>query len=194
MRITTTLLTFAAGGLLVGAALFAQNAGQAAGQPAAQPQGMPGMPKASPEHAMLKRRVGTWDTAFTMHMGPQTITDKGTMTWKMMGDFWLVGDYEGHMMGGPFHGHSMDGFDPEAKQFVSYWVDTSGPDANVSRGTWDEATHTMTMTSMDKSMETGELVKNTSKIVCDGADTIHFTMTTEGAKAPTMEITYTRKK
>jgi len=182
MRITTSLLAFAAAGLLVGATLLPQDAAH----------GMPPMPTASPEHAMLKQRVGTWDAAFKMKMGPQTIEDKATMTYRMLGEFWVVGDYDGHIMGGPFQGHEMSTYDPESKQFVSCWIDSTSPMMTELRGTWDPTSKTLTLKSLQNDPMTG--VKTISKTVMKDADTILYTMTPEGATEATMEITYTRHK
>ena len=62
-------------------------------------------PKPGPEHAELKKRVGTWTT--TMNFAGQET--KGTVTYKMeLGDFWLVGAVEGEMFGAKFTGKSLD--------------------------------------------------------------------------------------
>ena len=179
MRFTTPLISLAVGGLLVGAALFAQDAG------------MPPMPKPAPEHATLKEHVGVWNAAFKMQ-GPLVVEDKATMTYRMLGDFWLVGDYEGHYMGGPFHGHEMSTFNPETKEFVTYWVDSTNPNITEMKGTWDAATKTMTQKSTQVDPMAG--VKTIGKTVVKDADTMVYTMTPEGASAPMMEITYTRRK
>jgi hypothetical protein len=181
MRFVTPLVTFALGGLLVGATLLAQDHGT-------------GMPAAAPELARLKTYVGSWDAAFKMSMGPQTVTDKGTMTWRMLGDFWLVGDYEGNMMGGPFHGHELTGYDPDKKEHVSYWADSTSSVLTASRGTWDEATKTSTLTSKDRDPATGQMHDTVHKSVVKDADTILYTMTAAGMAEPMMEITYTRRK
>jgi len=179
MRLVTPLITLALGGLLVGATLLAQDAGMA-------------MPRPGAEHALLKTHVGTWDAAFKMNMGPQTVEDKATMTYRMLGDFWLVGDYAGHFMGGPFSGHELTTYDPATKEFVTCWVDSMSPTMIVNKGTWDAATKTMTQKSTEVDPMTG--VKTISRTVMPDADTIKFSATPEGAPAATMEITYTRKK
>ncbi len=180
MRMTTPLITLALGGLLVGATLLAQDAGME-------------MPHPTAEHAMLKERVGTWDAAFKMQMGPgQEAQDKGTMTYSMLGDFWLVGDYAGHFMGSPFSGHEMTTFDPATKQLVTYWFDSMSPAATVSKGSWDAATKTATQVSVEVDPMSG--VKNTLRTVLSDANTMKFSSTPEGAPAPMMEITYTRRK
>ncbi len=179
MRIVKPLVTLSLGALLVGATLLAQDAGMQ-------------MPRAGAEHAMLKQHVGTWDAAFKMQMGPQLIEDKATMVYSMMGDFWLVGDYDGHFMGQPFQGHEMSTYDPATKQFVTYWFDSSSPNVSVSKGTYDAATKTMTQTSTEPDPMWG--AKSVSKSVMPDADTIHMSMMPEGTTTAMMEINYTRKK
>ena len=179
MRIVTPLITLALGGLLVGATLCAQDAAMA-------------MPRPGAQHAMLKEHVGTWDAAFKMHMGPQTVEDQATMTYTMLGDFWLVGEYEGHFMGGPFSGHEMTTFDPATKEFVTCWIDSTSPTMTVMKGTWDATSKTMTQKSTEIDAMSG--AKSIGRMVSVDADTIKYSMTPEGAPAATMEITYTRKK
>ncbi|HCX33381.1 MAG TPA: hypothetical protein DHV08_07365 [Rhodocyclaceae bacterium] len=179
MRIVTPLITLALGGLLVGATLCAQDAAMA-------------MPRPGAQHAMLKEHVGTWDAAFKMHMGPQTVEDQATMTYTMLGDFWLVGEYEGHFMGGPFSGHEMTTSDPATKEFVTCWIDSTSPTMTVMKGTWDATSKTMTQKSTEIDAMSG--AKSIGRMVSVDADTIKYSMTPEGAPAATMEITYTRKK
>jgi hypothetical protein len=179
MRLLAPLVALATGGLLVAATLIAQD------------QDM--MPRPAPEHAQLKQRAGTWSADMKMKMGAQEITDKGTLTYTMLGDFWVIGDYEGHYMGMPFKGHEVSGWDPETKQYVSYWMDSGSAEVSVSHGTWDGATKTMTMSAKGKDMMTGKPVTWVKKTKEDGPDKMVMSMGNEGEE-PMMEITYTRKK
>ena len=179
MRLLAHLVAFATSGLIVGATLIAQDHDM--------------MPRPAPEHAHLKLRAGTWDGDVRIKMGPQEITQKDTMTYAMLGDFWVIGDYEGHYMGMPFKGHELSGWDPETRQYVSYWVDSGSAEVSVTHGTWDDASKTMTMSGQGKDMMTGKPVTMVKKIREDGPDKMVMTMGNEGAE-PMMEITYTRRK
>jgi hypothetical protein len=178
MRHVLPLASLAIGALCVGATLLAQDEGEA-------------MPRPAPEHAMLKERVGTWDAAFKMNMDGQAVEDKATMTYSMLGDFWLLGEYEGKFMGAPFHGREMSTFDPASGQFVLCWIDSTSPSMVVSKGTWDPTTKTMTQTSTEVDPMWG--VKSVYKTKVVDPNTIQFSMTPEGAAAPSMEIAYKRR-
>src|SRR5687768_8662814 len=94
-------------------------------KPAAE-QGM-SMPKPGPEHAALKQDVGTWDATVEMWMEPgkPPTTSKGTEVNTMgPGGFWLLTAFKSEMMGAPFEGHGMTGYDPAKKVYVSTWVDS----------------------------------------------------------------------
>src|SRR5260370_32379708 len=77
-------------------------------------------PKPGPEHALLKRNEGTWDT--TVKFGKDE--SKGTMTYKMeLGGLWLVGEFKGKYMDKPMEGKGLDTYDPAKKKYVSIWLD-----------------------------------------------------------------------
>ena len=50
------------------------------------------VPKPAPEHEFLKRFVGEWvcDNEAYMISGQPPMTSKGSMTGKMLGDFWVI--------------------------------------------------------------------------------------------------------
>jgi hypothetical protein len=58
-------------------------------------------PKPGPEHDLLKKHVGTWDT--TMKFAG--MESKGTATYKMeLGGLWLTSTFEGDLFGTKFTG------------------------------------------------------------------------------------------
>src|SRR6516165_3660924 len=75
-------------------------------------------PKPGPEHKLLKKREGTWDT--TMKAGGMEF--KGTVTYKMeLGGLWLVGSMESDMGGQKFYGKSLDSYDAKKQKYVGVW-------------------------------------------------------------------------
>src|SRR5262245_33879755 len=80
-------------------------------------------PKPGPEHEHLKQLEGTWDG--TVKAGDQE--SKGTMTYKMMGGFWLTSHFEGDFGGQKFEGRGIETYDPEKKKYVSAWSDSMAP-------------------------------------------------------------------
>jgi len=161
------------------------------GARAAFQEGMP-MAKPGPEHDVLKNMAGKWD-AVVDAMGSK---ETGTMTTELaMGGLWAISNYEGKMMGGPFLGHEIFGWDASKKKYVACWVDSSSASMALTEGTWDAATKTMTLSGESGDAMTGGTTKVMNKIKVLDPDHHTFEMymgATEGA--PMMTITYTRKK
>src|SRR5262249_32330939 len=80
-----------------------------------------GPPKPGPEHELLKKHVGTWDTT----MKADGMEFKGVVTFKMeLGGLWLVGSLESDLAGQKFSGRSMDTYDAAKKKYVGLWFDS----------------------------------------------------------------------
>src|SRR2546423_12057583 len=78
-------------------------------------------PKPGPEHKLLQKKEGTWDT--TLKAGG--MEHKGTVTLKMeLGGLWLVGSLESDLGGAKFYGKSLDTYDPKKGKYVSVWFDS----------------------------------------------------------------------
>jgi hypothetical protein len=148
-------------------------------------------PKPGPEHEHLKQMEGTWDA--TVKAGGQE--SKGTMTYKMMGDFWLISHFEGDFGGQKFEGRGMETYDPMKKKYVSAWSDSMGPSLLVMEGDYDKEKKTSTMTGEGPS-PAGK-VKFTSVVKMIDADTMEFTLSgpgPDGKEATMITISYKRKK
>ena len=70
------------------------------------------------EHKLLEKYVGTWDAEVSTsdpsgaaHKSPAKSTARVTC-----GGLWMVSDFEGTMMGAPFVGHEVFGYDPISKR------------------------------------------------------------------------------
>jgi hypothetical protein len=160
----------------------------------------------SAEHKILKMDVGTWDCEMKMWMGADGTTDpnatpmisKGTEKNRMLGDFWLVSEFEADLGGMMFEGHATTGYDPSSKKFQGVWIDSMTPGATHMEGTYDAASKTMT-SMMTKPMPDGSVQKTKSTVVYQGEDKRVMTMYelkagTENEWLRSMEISYTRKK
>ncbi|MEM7456492.1 MAG: DUF1579 domain-containing protein [Planctomycetota bacterium] len=101
---------------------------------------------ATEEHKILHHDVGTWDATVKMWMEPgaeEPMVSRGVETNRMVGDFWLVGDFEGDFQGMPMIGHSMQGYDAESGKFFGMWVDSMSDKPTKMSGTWDAESSTM---------------------------------------------------
>jgi hypothetical protein len=177
----TTLATTA---LLVGVAATA-----------ARPQGPP-VPRPGPEHEILKRDEGVWDATIEMTPGPglPPMTMTGTETSTLVGGRWLISEFHSEMMGQPFEGHGITGWDPEKEAYVGVWADTMSTELTQSESTFEHETNTMTGW-MEMRNPTGEKGKaRTVEEWPDETTRIIRIYPTMDAAEPFMTMTYKKRK
>jgi hypothetical protein len=92
------------------------------------------------QYDALRHCVGEWKVTQNHHMGENVMESKGTESCAMLGDYWLVSEYTGDVMGSPFEGRLIAGFDPVAGKAVGVWIDTMAPTMMVFEGEHDLAT------------------------------------------------------
>ena len=150
-----------------------------------------------PEHEMLAKMVGEWDGDITMWMDPTKPpeTSKGTVKYESIFDGrYIVGKFSGNMMGMPFSGMDITGYDNVKKVFFSSWYDNMGTGVMYVEGTYDKNSNTCnytgeTMDPMGNKMKVREVVtvidKNHSKF--------EMFMDMGTGEMKSMEIKYTRK-
>jgi hypothetical protein len=103
------------------------------------------------EHKRLAADVGEWTSECMMWMAPDTepLKSQGTseVTTILDGRFTHV-EMEGDMMGQPFKGYGLYGFDNVAKKYVSTWIDsmTTGIMTGDGKASSDGKTITWTYT------------------------------------------------
>jgi hypothetical protein len=148
------------------------------------------MPKPGPEHEVLKRLEGTWES--TMKAGGKE--SKGTVTYKMeLGGMWLAGSLESDLFGTKFSGKSMESYNQAKKKYVSVWMDSMSTAPVVMEGTYDKEKKTMTMSGEGPGMD-GKPTKYRSVSRMPDASTIEMTMWIGDNKEPMFSVTYKRKK
>jgi len=192
--------------LVVTSALVLPVAAQQEGAPPADPQ-MQAMMQAmekygtpGPEHQLLLEGVGTWDVASKMWMDPAAppMESKGVSTQRaILGGRYVQYDFEGDMMGMPFSGFGVSGYDRFNQKYVSLWLDTMGTGFYLTEGTCDAAGKVCTETGVWDDCMTGKKAK--VKNVFNHIDKDHFTMEMfmvqpDGSELKTMELAYTRRK
>lgn len=147
-------------------------------------------PKPGPEHALLRKMEGTWDT--TMKIGGQE--SKGIATYKMeLGGLWLTSTFEGAFGGEKFSGRGFDSYDGGKKKFVGVWFDSMSTTPMITEGSYDKVTRTMTMIGEAPGMD-GKMAKH--RIVTEMPDdnTMNFAMYVGEAPQPAFTILYKRKQ
>jgi hypothetical protein len=149
------------------------------------------MPKPGPEHQVLAKLVGTWES--TMKMGGEK-ESKGTVTYKMeLGGFWLAGSLKSELFGTKFEGRSLESYHPVKKKYVSIWVDSMSTAPVIMEGSYDKETKTMTMGGEGPGMD-GKPIKYRSVTKMPDANTMVMTMYMGDGKEPAFHVTYKRKK
>ncbi len=147
-------------------------------------------PKPGPEHALLKKMEGTWDTTMKF-MGQES---KGTATYKMdLNGLWLASTFEGSMGTDKFSGRGFDSYDAGKKKYVGVWFDSMSTVPMVMEGDYDKAKKTMTM-SGDAPGPDGKMAKHKIVTVMPDDNTMNFAMYVADGKEPAFMIVYKRKK
>jgi len=163
--------------------------------PGRQEGGGPPMPKPTAHHEAMKKGVGVWDVVMKM-TGPdgKPVESKGTWTSRMLGEFWCVSDFKGDMMGMPFQGINLRGYDADKQKHVAVWVESTAPEMSLSEGECSDNCRKITLWSTGKDPVTGQPTR--WKMVTEGKSDDEFvlTMSSEGKTGGEMVMTYTRKK
>jgi hypothetical protein len=160
---------------------------------------MPAPAQPGPEHAFLKKDVGTWDATVEMNGPPGTpaMVSKGTETISVgLGGLWQISEFKADMGGAPFEGRGTVGYDPAKKKYVGSWIDSMTAGLSLVEATYDPAKKTMTgwVEGPDPS---GKVTKTKEVTEWKDDDTRIFTMlmtAPDGKEYPLMKITYKRRK
>jgi len=186
----------------LGARLRAAEEAASAKKAPSQEEMMAAMMKAAtpgPEHAKLKSLEGNW-TADVTAMDPSGKEEKSTGTMKnemILGGRYLKQDYSGTMMGMPFKGGGLVGYDNVKKKYTMLWVDEMSTQMMISEGTFDESAKTLTTTC--SMVCPGDDAKKNFKQVVTMTDEDHhaydmFEVMSDGKENKVLTIKYTRAK
>ncbi len=153
--------------------------------------------KPAPEHALLQRMVGTFDTV-TIVTTPDGVEQrsKGTMTTKRHTDFHTLSDYRGEMMGAEFVGHGVNGWCPVRKQYFTFWTDSMTASPMSMSGTFDAAKNELRMDGTSYGMS-GKLepARTVTKFIDDDRhDWALLAVLPDGKEMPLVRVEYTRRK
>ncbi len=151
------------------------------------------------EHEKFAEMVGTWKTQMKMWMAPGVppMESEGEATFKLIMDGrYIEQTYKCNMMGAPYVGRGIEGFDRTRKKFVSIWIDNVGTGISMSEGVLNANGDVVYYGKMDDvvSGELGKTVKSVAHSVSD--DEVVFTMYDQRhgiGEFKSMEITYTRE-
>lgn len=151
-------------------------------------------------HKMMASWNGNWegDVTYWMMPGEPEQKSKSSNVNKMiLNGLYQQSDHTGEMMGMPFAGQSLVGYDVHRNEFVNTWVDNMGSGIMFMRGPWDAATKTITLKGkmVDPGTKQDVDVKQTYTIIDENTHEMKMFMPTpDGKEFQTMNIRYTRKK
>lgn len=154
--------------------------------------GTPGEP-----HAWLAESAGSWKTTNTMWMEPgaEPMTSEGKAERKMILDGRvMVEHFHGDMMGTPFEGMGLSGYNNVTGKYWTVWMDSMSTGTATGEGTCAEDHSTCSYTlSWDDPMTDGT---TSARIEMEyiGDDSVKFSMyeTRDGTEFKSMEILYER--
>ena len=149
-------------------------------------------------HKMLANSNGEWHQSLTFWMAPgapATNAEADCTNKMILGDRYQESITTGTMMGMPFEGKSVVGYDNARKVFQSTWVDNMGSGIMYLEGKYKESAKTITPkgTAVDAMTGKTESVRQTLKFVDDKTQWMEMYMTKDGKEFKTMEIKFTKK-
>ncbi|MEZ4792159.1 MAG: DUF1579 domain-containing protein [Gelidibacter sp.] len=151
------------------------------------------------QHQWLASMDGYWNAKVSMWMDPSqppSVSDATTKNEMIMNGLYQRSTHTGNMMGMPFQGESITGYDNINKKFVATWIDNMGSGIMYMEGTMDDQSRTLTLKGkMTDPMSGKELdVKETITQNSPDSHTFEMYMVHDGKEMKTMEIVYTRAK
>jgi hypothetical protein len=149
-------------------------------------------------HKQLASLAGSWTTKTKewMEPGKPPMESSGTCDFKMLLDGrFLQQEFIGDMMGQPYSGIGISGYDNLRKRYVATWIDTMGTGIFTMEGTASADGKTITLKGQHDEPGGGHMTHRAVwKIVDSNIQTFDMYGTHQGGKEmKVIEITYTRK-
>ena len=152
----------------------------------------------------MHRRMAGMEGSWTAHVkewmtpGAPAQESEGSAEFKMMlGGRYMQQSFHGSMMGQPFDGMGITGYDNAKKATQTVWMDSAGTGMMVMNGAWSADGKTLTETgSMDDFM-TGKPMQMKGQMSMSDPDHFRYEMwmsAPDGKMFKSLEIDYTRKK
>jgi hypothetical protein len=150
-------------------------------------------------HKWLASMDGEWDATVTMWMDPSQPPNESrasTTNEMILGGLYQRSSHKGDMMGMPFIGESLTGYDNAKKKFLATWIDNFGSSIMFMEGQYNPKYDALTLEGnmMDpasgKDMHVKQVLTKTSE---DSHNFVMY-MVQDGVELKTMEIVYKRRK
>ena len=150
-------------------------------------------------HKLFTSLAGSWTTKTKewMEPGKPPTESTGTAEMKMLLDGrFLQQEFTGNMMGQPFSGIGIDGYDNLRKRYVTTWIDTWGTGIFQMEGTASADGKTITLKGSHPKPGGGKMTHRAVGKIADG-NTQTFDMYGAhhgGKETKVLEIIYSRKQ
>lgn len=149
-------------------------------------------------HKALASRAGAWETRNRYWMEPDKppMESTGACERKMLLDGrYLQEDFTGEMMGSPFTGIGITGYDNYARKYVTAWMDSMSTGIYLFEGTAGEDGRTITLEShFDDPVKGPMKLPCVVKLVDDNTEVFEMYMTDKNGNEERCETVYTRKQ
>jgi hypothetical protein len=148
---------------------------------------------------LLESMAGSWTTKNKGWMEPDKppMETKGSSEQKMIfGGRYLQQDYSGDMMGMPFNGMGLMGYDNQTRKYVTAWIDSMSTGIFLFKGTVGRDGKTITQTCRFLDPVQGSMqYRFVTKIVDNNTFMAEMhSIGKKGKEMKMMEMTYTRKR
>ena len=168
---------------------------QAGGDKAEMMKKMEAAGKPGPAHKALDALVGNWKAEVKCWMepggSPEVTQGTAKASWKFNGRF-LEEEFHGQMMGKPFSGQTLLGFDNTKQTFNSVWVSDAQTSMFTSEGKGDSSYKVITLEGKATCAATGQKDVPMKTVLRTISPDKHVLEMFNG-DAKSMEITYTRQ-
>jgi hypothetical protein len=151
-------------------------------------------------HAFLKRFAGSWqaETAMWAFPGQPPTASQNTFEGKMiLGGRFVSLAYKGMMMGQPFEGFQITGYDNLQKKFITLWIDDSSTAFFLLAGPKEAGKDVINQKGEWQDPMTGGMSKVRAVVTFTGPDSYVFAQfmgLPDGKEFKSMEMRCTRKK
>jgi hypothetical protein len=149
-------------------------------------------------HEMMAKTAGEWKAVIKMWMDPSAepqLSEGTTVNEMIMGGRYLKSTQSAMMMGMPFEGFAIEGYDNGKKEFVSIWIDNMGTGIMLSSGAYDETSKTIILKgSMPDPTGVNVEYRQVTKIIDDNKYISEMFTNYGSGEFKMMEIEYTRKQ
>ncbi len=148
-----------------------------------------------PEHAEFSKMDGKWTCKIkNMYPGmPSEETDGSMVMTTIFEGRYQVGEFKGSMMGMPFEGKLMSGFNNATGQYENVWIDSMSTMMMVTKGKKENGNVVMRGEFMDPSTKKMTKTKDVTRWINQNSFAMDFFHEVDGKEMQVMTITYTRE-